>query len=90
MNRHFARAAALLLATVLACASMTGCGLYDVLGIDTHDYASELRLNTLPTDGEVAAEICLIRLPRQQSCNATASFALCWAATIRSTTPTMT
>lgn len=58
MNRRFARAAALLLATVLACASMTGCGLYDVLGIDTHDYASELRLNTLPTDGEVAAEIC--------------------------------
>ena len=41
MNRNFARAAALLLATVLACASMTGCGLYDVLGIDTHDYAPE-------------------------------------------------
>ena len=42
---------------LLFCASLGGCGLYDLLGIDTHDYAAEPVLQSLPTDGTVAAEL---------------------------------
>lgn len=42
----------------LACLlCLSGCGLYDLLGVDTHDYAAEPMLQALPTDGEVAAEL---------------------------------
>ena len=58
MNRRTARAAAIVLLLLLVCASLSGCGLYELLGIDTHDYESEPRLNTLPADGETAIEIC--------------------------------
>ena len=57
MNRRIARTAALLLSALFVCVSLSGCGVYDLLGIDTHDYASEPQLNTLPTDGETAEEI---------------------------------
>ena len=57
MKRRLARAAALLAALGI-CASLSACGLYDVLGIDTHDYENEPRIATLETDGEVADEIC--------------------------------
>lgn len=57
MKHCLARAAALL-AALWICASLSACGLYDVLGIDTHDYESEPRIATLEADGEVADEIC--------------------------------
>lgn len=40
--------------TVLALCS---CSLYDILGIDTHDYAAESSISSLEHDGEVAAEL---------------------------------
>lgn len=46
-----------LLALVLVALSLCGCGLYDLLGIDTHDYSAEESISTLETDGEVAAAI---------------------------------
>ena len=36
---------------------LCSCGLYDVLGIDTHDYAAEESIATLPLDKEIALEI---------------------------------
>lgn len=58
MRRRTVRAAALALAMLLLCASLSGCGFYEVLGIDTHDYAREPSLATLDKSGEVAEEIC--------------------------------
>ena len=57
MNRCAARTAALLAQLLSICVSLSGCGFYALLGIDTHDYESEARLGTLPDDGEVADEI---------------------------------
>ena len=42
MNRRTARAAAIVLLLLLVCASLSGCGLYELLGIDTHDYETKL------------------------------------------------
>lgn len=47
----------LLVLTLCCLLCLGGCGLYDLLGVDTHDYAAEPMLQTLPTDGEVAAEL---------------------------------
>lgn len=58
MNRRAASAAALLTLLLFVCAALSGCGLYELLGIDTHDYESEARIGTLPDDSEVADEIC--------------------------------
>ena len=46
-----------LLALMLVASLLCGCGLYDVLGIDTHDYSAEASIATLETDGEIAGEI---------------------------------
>ena len=48
----------LLTAALLLCLSLCSCSLYDLLGIDTHDYAAEPMTETLATDGEVASELC--------------------------------
>ena len=37
--------------------SLTSCGLYDLLGIDTHDYAREEAIATLENSGDIAREI---------------------------------
>lgn len=37
--------------------SFSGCGLYDLFGIDTHDYGAEPSMQTLPMDGEIAGEL---------------------------------
>lgn len=55
--RRFLRAVALPLLALLLCLSLSGCGLYELLGIDTHDYETEDSLNTLALDGEVAQGI---------------------------------
>lgn len=44
------------LAAVLVC-MLSGCGFYELLGIDTHDYGEEISLATLPLEGDIAAEI---------------------------------
>lgn len=58
MRQRTVRAATFAFVSLLLCASLSGCGLYDVLGVDTHDYASEPSLVTLDKSGEVAEEIC--------------------------------
>ncbi|MBR5539243.1 MAG: hypothetical protein IKU61_05025 [Clostridia bacterium] len=44
--------------------SLSGCGLYDLLGIDTHDYGSENSIATVNQSGELAGEaarmICIM------------------------------
>ncbi len=50
------RALKLLFCGVLAL-SLCSCALYDVLGIDMHDYAAESSFSTLSHDGEIATEI---------------------------------
>lgn len=48
----------LALALCLLClCGLGGCGLYDLLGVDTHDYAAEPCQTVLPLDGEVAKEL---------------------------------
>lgn len=37
--------------------SLSSCGLYDLLGIDTHDYGSENSIATVDKNGEIANEI---------------------------------
>ena len=37
--------------------SLSSCGLYDLLGIDTHDYGSENSIATVDKSGEIANEI---------------------------------
>ena len=49
-----------LLAALLLCSlslSFASCGLYDLLGIDTHDYAKEEAVATLEANSDVANEI---------------------------------
>ncbi len=41
----------------ILCLSLCSCTLYDILGIDTHDYAAEQRTKTLESDSEVAKEL---------------------------------
>lgn len=48
----------LLTVALFLCLSLCSCSLYDLLGIDTHDYAAEPMTETLATDGEVAKELC--------------------------------
>ncbi len=36
---------------------LSSCGLYDILGIDTHDYSAEESIAVLETDGDIAKEI---------------------------------
>lgn len=47
---------ALVLCLVL-CLSLSSCGLYELLGIDTHDYGSENSIATVDKNGEIADEI---------------------------------
>lgn len=42
---------------ILCIILLSGCGFYDVLGIDTHDYAAEPVVRQIETDGEVACSI---------------------------------
>lgn len=37
---------------------LCSCSLYDILGIDTHDYAAEESIAVLESDSAVAAELC--------------------------------
>lgn len=46
-----------LLALVFLSLALCSCGLYDLLGIDTHDYGAEESIAALETDGDVAGEI---------------------------------
>lgn len=48
---------ALLTVSLLLVCALSGCGLYDLLGIDTHDYTAEPSIATLATDGDVAKEL---------------------------------
>ena len=50
------RLTAWVLCTLLLC-TLCGCSVYDVLGIDTHNYAAEPSLGTLDTEGPIAKEI---------------------------------
>lgn len=48
--------------------TLSGCGLYDILGIDTHEYGDEVSISTLETDGEIAEEITdMIRIMVQNT-----------------------
>ena len=68
-RRRFLRAVALPLSALLLCLSLSGCGLYELLGIDTHDYETEDSLNTLALDGEVET--------RKQPCRKRQAYADC-------------
>lgn len=50
------RLAFLTLCLLLVC-TLSGCGLYDLLGIDTHDYTNEPSIRTLAMDSDVAKEL---------------------------------
>ncbi|MBQ6892570.1 MAG: hypothetical protein IJN48_00040 [Clostridia bacterium] len=50
------RAVACLLA-LFAVVSFSSCAVYDILGIDTHDYTSETSIAMLDSDSEVAKEL---------------------------------
>lgn len=42
---------------LLFCVALGACTFYDVLGIDTHDYAAEEKIADLPLDGEIARTV---------------------------------
>ena len=42
---------------ICICVAFSSCSLYDILGIDTHDYVSEPCIRELAHDSSVAAEI---------------------------------
>ena len=46
-----------ILLCLLLCLSLCSCTLYDILGIDTHDYAAEQKTQTLDENSDVAKEL---------------------------------
>lgn len=46
-----------LLAALLSLLLLNSCGVYDMLGIDTHDYSAEESVAVLETNGEIAKDI---------------------------------
>ncbi|MBQ4150969.1 MAG: hypothetical protein IJC81_04130 [Clostridia bacterium] len=45
------------LCVILSLFCLCSCSFYDVLGIDTHDYAAEKSIKVLASDGEIALQI---------------------------------
>lgn len=54
IEKRFFRSVFLSLTAIMLCFLLSGCGFYELLGIDMHDYDTEESLNTLALDGSVA------------------------------------